>query len=192
MAETDPTRDAFDLARYREYLRLLARSSIDPRLWAKVDPSEVVQEVLLKAHAALDQFRGRTEQELVAWLHTIFNNTLANALRANGRRHGLVSASLSDLSESSSAQPANVPADTGLAPGELAAYNEQLLRLATALKWLPDDQRAVVEMKYLHGLSVAEISERTGRTRGSVMGLLYRGVRALRALLGEPGASAGR
>jgi RNA polymerase sigma-70 factor (ECF subfamily) len=190
MPESDPTRDAFDLARYREYLCSLARARLDPRLWARVDPSEVVQEALLKAHAARDQFRGQTEQELAAWLRTIFNNTLSNALRACGRRHGLTSVSLNDLSESSSAQPANVPADTGLPPEEVAAHNEQLLRLAAALKGLPDDQRVVLEMKHLHGLSVTEIYEQTGRTRASVAGLLFRGVNALRGLLDEPSDAA--
>jgi RNA polymerase sigma-70 factor (ECF subfamily) len=186
MTEPDPGRDAFALARYREYLWSLARARLDPRLWARVDPSEVVQEALLKAHAARDQFRGQTEQELAAWLRTILNNTLANALRACNRRHGLASVPLSDLSDSSSAPRANVPADSGLPPEEVAANNEQLLRLAAALKRLPDDQRVVLEMKHLHGLTVAEICERTGRSKSAVAGLLFRGVKALRGRLARP------
>jgi RNA polymerase sigma-70 factor (ECF subfamily) len=185
MADSEPSPDTFDLARYREYLRSLAGARLDSRPWVGVDPSEVAQQALLKAHAARDQFRGRTEQELAAWLRTILNNTLADALRASNRRPGSIS--LSDLSESSSVQPAPVPADTGLPPEELAARNEQLLRLAAALGRLPDDQRAVLEMKHLHGLTVTEICERTGRTKSSVAGLLFRGVKALRGLLDEPG-----
>jgi RNA polymerase sigma-70 factor, ECF subfamily len=65
----------------------------------------------------------------------------------------------------------------------MAARDEQLLRLARALARLPHDQRFVLELKHLHGLSVAEICEQTGHSKASVVGLLYRGLKALRVLL---------
>ena len=59
------------------------------------------------------------------------------------------------------------------------------MRLATALAHLPDDQRAVLELNLLHGFRLAEISERTGFSKLSVVGHLFRGVKALRVLLGD-------
>ncbi len=73
------------LERYADYLRLLARCQIDPRLRSRLDPSDVVQQTLLIAHEKLAQFRGRTHAELAAWLRTILANHLARAMRRYDR-----------------------------------------------------------------------------------------------------------
>src|SRR6516165_5545806 len=62
------------LEAFRDYLRLLARLQIDPRLQGKVYPSDIVQETLLKAHQASPEFQWRSEGEQAAWLRKILAN----------------------------------------------------------------------------------------------------------------------
>ena len=70
---------------YRDYLHLLARLHLDARLQGKVDPSDLVQTALTKAHQHRDQFRGQTAAERAGWLRRILVNTLVDAARKFGR-----------------------------------------------------------------------------------------------------------
>ncbi len=63
------------LESFRNYLRLLARTGIDASLQGKADPSDLVQEALLKAHRHFAQFRGRSEAELAGWLRQLLANS---------------------------------------------------------------------------------------------------------------------
>ena len=71
------------LALYRNYLKLLARLGIDRQLQRKLDASDVVQDLLLHAHRAFANFRGQSEEELLAWLRQI----LATCLAKNARHY---------------------------------------------------------------------------------------------------------
>ena len=175
------------LDRYAEYLRLLARLQLNPRLRAKLDASDVVQQTLLKAHEHRDQFRGSSEAELVGWLRTILSNTLAGALRQFGaavrnvnREHSLEA----DLEESAARLEGWLAAAQS-SPSERVMRCESLVRLAEALGQLPDEQRQVVELHHLKGWPVAEVADALGRTKPAVMGLLFRGLKKLRELLGD-------
>jgi len=172
---------------FRDYLGLLARLQIDPRLRGKLDPSDVVQETLLRAHQKRDQFRGTTPAEMAAWLRQILANNLAQSLRHYGRqrRDAAQERSLDAAVEASSARLEAWLATDHAGPSQQAERNEQLLRLAAALARLPDDQRTALELRHLQGLSVAEISHEMERTEPAVTGLLRRGLKGLRGLLAD-------
>jgi RNA polymerase sigma-70 factor, ECF subfamily len=55
--------------------------------------------------------------------------------------------------------------------------------LLDALSTLPQEQRDVLVMRHVIGLSPTEIAERTGKTEGSIHGLHHRGRRTLKAAL---------
>jgi RNA polymerase sigma-70 factor (ECF subfamily) len=56
---------------------------------------------------------------------------------------------------------------------------EQTETVRAALAMLPHEQREVVILRHLVGLTPGEIADRMGRTEGSIHGLHHRGRRAL-------------
>jgi RNA polymerase sigma-70 factor (ECF subfamily) len=174
---------------YRDYLLLLVRLQMGSHLSAKFDASDVVQQAIMHAHERRAQFRGETEGEWLAWLRAI----LANALTGGARKYGTQARdparerSLDALLERSSSRMEGLLAANQTSPSERAVQNEELLLLARALARLPEDQRRVVELHYLKGLAVADVAQQIGRTRPAAVGLLFRGLKRLRELLGERG-----
>jgi RNA polymerase sigma-70 factor (ECF subfamily) len=173
------------LAGYRDYLLLLARAQLEPGLRAKLDPSDVVQQTLIKAQQNLAQFRGENSAEMAGWLRRILVNTLIDAARKYGRE-GDAQRSLERDLEQSSARLEAWLADDQSSPSEIAEREERVLRLASALAQLPEDQRTAVELHHLQQGSVADIAQRMERTEASVAGLLRRGLKRLRQLLDAP------
>jgi RNA polymerase sigma-70 factor (ECF subfamily) len=177
-----------ELERYRDYLRLLARLQLDPRLRARLDASDVVQQTFLQAHQALAEFRGTTEAELAAWLRQILARTLAHAVRDHGRDRRDVDRerSLEEAVAASSLRLERWLAAEQSSPSQQAQRNEQVLRLAEALAGLPEAQREAVVLHYWQDWTTVQIGRHLGRTPAAVAGLLKRGLKELRRHLLDP------
>jgi RNA polymerase sigma-70 factor, ECF subfamily len=61
--------------------------------------------------------------------------------------------------------------------------HERVMTIKAALSELPEEQREVLVLRHLIGLSPGEIAERMGKSEPSVHGLHHRGRGALRAAL---------
>ncbi|MBI5761542.1 MAG: sigma-70 family RNA polymerase sigma factor [Planctomycetales bacterium] len=178
------------LERCREYLGVLARFQLSPRLQSKVDSSDLVQQTLLKAHENIHQFRGSDTGELMAWLRRILANELGVVIRKFAteardlkREHSLQAR----VDESSTRLEAWLAGDQ-TSPSVCAMRKEQLLLLATALAQLPAEQRRAVELHHFQEYPVAEVAKFIGRSEEAVVGLLYRGLKRLRQLLEDGSA----
>ena len=174
------------MGRYREYLSLLARMQVAPELRGKVDLSGVVQQTLLEAWQAGDGFPRDDAAAQEAWLRAVLANNLTDELRKlrTDKRDVSRERSLEAALENSSGQIRAYLEDDHSAPSTRAVRNERALALAEALAKLPPDQRTAVELHHLQGLPLDEVGRILNRKRDAAAGLIFRGLRTLRQLLG--------
>ncbi len=141
------------------------------------DAEEVVQDALLKAHRAL---HGRLTPErilnlaLTPWLYRIVLNTARNRRRC--RR--LPTTSLDDGEEAVGEGAAADKADEPVRTAEIGDLRSALVRELTRL---PERYRVAILLRYVEGLSYAEIAQATGRPQGTVKSDVHRGALLMRS-----------
>ena len=178
-----PESDArnWPLESYREYLRSLARLRLKAFPQGTLDPSDVVQQALLKAQKHRHQFRGQNELQWRAYLRCILASTLADAIGDLPQERAIQES----LDRSSARLEAWLAAEQS-SPSQKAQREELLLQLGDALSRLAEDERTALELRYLQEppWSLADIAKHLNRPSAkAVAGLLSRGLEKLRGLL---------
>jgi RNA polymerase sigma-70 factor (ECF subfamily) len=135
--------------------------------------ADAAQEVFAKALAAVA--RGPVA-DFRPWLFTIAHNVIADRRRQHMRRPP----PLSLLEASDRPDPAPTPEETALVAETRQTVHQFLARL-------PDDQRAVIELR-LADLTAPEVAAILGRSVGSVKIAQHRAFRRLRDLMVAAGA----
>jgi RNA polymerase sigma-70 factor (ECF subfamily) len=151
---------------YRRYLRVLADLHLDRRLRGKLDPSDLVQQTMLRACTALEDLQDREPEVLRAWLRRILANAIADAVKHDhrGKRDVDLERSLhEEIDRSASGLAACLAADQ-TSPSRRAERNEDLLRLVAPISRLPGPMREVVLLKHCQGWTLHQIREHTGQT----------------------------
>lgn len=130
---------------------------------------DLVQETFVKAFEAWT--RGRRPRKVAPWMATICLNTARSYWRRASTRFEL------SVDEVESGETA---ADTV----EVEALGHIRRDAVTAALWeLPEEQRVVVTLMSMDGLTVSEIARATGCPRGTVLSRAHRGRKKLAEIL---------
>lgn len=179
--------DHLILEPYRRYLEVLARVHLDDRLRGKLDPEDIAQQALLRAHAAFEELRGREPPVIIAWLRRILARTLSDSIKHFERDKRDVDREqlFADALERSSSGLAGWLAADQTSPSAAAVRNEEMFRLAGALATLAEPMREVVIRKHLQNQTLKQIADALGKSLPSIAGYLRRGLEELRLKMGD-------
>jgi RNA polymerase sigma-70 factor (ECF subfamily) len=121
---------------------------------------DVASETFVRAWTALPKYRD-TGAPFVAWLYGIARHLVVDELRRRSRTE----------------PHANVD------NGQVEHLHDDRLALAAALDDLPDEQRQILELKFLLGLTNDEVGAALGKTPGAVNAQQWRALQALRKMI---------
>lgn len=173
---------------YRPYLKLLSRLQVANRLQKDLDASDLVQETYLDAARDFQNFRGTTEEELVAWLKRLLAANVADAHRrylGTQKRNALRESQVLEILDRSSQMLERQPVARGDSPSSSAARREQAVRLAAAMERLRPVYQEVILLHHFHGLRFPQVAEQLGRSLDSVKNIWIRALIALKRHMGD-------
>ena len=174
--------------RPRSVVRRRVAEVVDDRPDEEEAVSDITQEAMATAAERLDEFRGTTEPELVAWVCAIAETKLSDHRRAARaqRRDIRRTRPLGSLGEL-------LPGDAER-PESLVLRSEGREFVRRLIDELPELERIAIRMRYIQERPVAEVASRLFRSEAAAQGLLKRGLARLRRKargLVDPPAGAG-
>lgn len=141
------------------------------KLQNPVDAEDLTSVVFLNAWRSIDRFSPKHEASFASWLFKLARNLLVDRHRRERDEislDGLVSTHLDE----SSANPVD----------DLES-RLTILTLQQALNALTSEQREVILLRFIEGLSAREVGDIMGKQENAVRGLQFRAIEAMRRAL---------
>jgi RNA polymerase sigma-70 factor (ECF subfamily) len=176
------------LDRHRHRLRQMVELRLDRRLRARLDPSDVVQEVLAEADAALADYLARRPLPFYPWLRQLAWDRLVELHRRHvaARRRSVTREEGDDPGPEDGSTPGLIDRllDTQTSPSRRVLREELRGRVRSALDRLAARDREVLVLRHLEQLSTAETAAVLGVSAGAVKLRHLRALDRLRSVLG--------
>lgn len=183
-----------ELAEFVESKRLpllaYIQRSIGPALRKKLEPDDVLQEVALTALGSLATFQvpGRDPFKLLC--------QMAEQRIIDAHRHHVAAQKRSADREVSIDAPVGQGEGVGFvnlliasmtSPSKAFSRGQKELRLQDAIASLPEEQREILQLRFVEGLPTKDIADRVGKTDGAIRVLLTRTLSKLQEMLSDSG-----
>jgi len=136
------------------------------------EAKDMAQETFVKVYTSLKRFR--MESSFSTWVYRIAVNTCKNRLKSSQFRHRKRMVGFPDPGNGESGNPAVIIKDDGPTPNGLLLRKEKAMLIQKAIDSLPREQKSVIILRDMEGLSYDEVSTITGYPLGTVKSKLAR------------------
>jgi RNA polymerase sigma-70 factor (ECF subfamily) len=136
----------------------------------KAQAEDLAQEVFIKALGAIGSYKWR-DVHFASWLFRIAHNQLIDHIRKQSKQRKTT------LEETTAVSTEN--------PVTTTEQKLEIEGLMAALEKLPPAQHEVVSLRFIAGLSIAEVARTLGKREGTVKALQFNAIVSLRKILSE-------
>ncbi len=176
------------LVRYQERLRRMITFYLDPRLSARVDPSDVLQEAMTCAIGRLSDYLENRPIAFYPWLRAIVRQAMID----NHRRHVRAQRRSvyheeqlpGPVSDTSAMYLANQLFSSQSSPSHRLNLQEAMYRVKQGLETLSPSDRDMVLMRCVEQMSTKEITEVLGITESAAKSRIRRALQKLARIVG--------
>ncbi len=161
--------DAWAFGRLFDHFHQPIHRYVASRVRRPSDAEDLTQLVFVKALEALPRYESRGIP-FGAWLFRLARNAVIDFIRTRHEH--------ADLAQSAD----RAGADAG--PDELVVTRQEIDAVGAALSTLTEDQRDAITLRFFAGLTAREAAAVMGKHEGTVRGLQFRAIAALRRQLG--------
>jgi RNA polymerase sigma-70 factor (ECF subfamily) len=186
VVQGDSSAAAALLTRHQKRLRRMVYLRIDPRLAARLDPSDIVQDALAEAHRRLPDYAAERPIPFYPWLRRLAWDRLLQMHRRHieAKRRTVLREDLLPLSHESELLLAERLADS-TTPSRHLLRHEIGKRVHQAIAELPPVDRELIVLKHLEELSFEEAAIVLGISTSAIYSRYYRAIEKLHNLLNE-------
>ena len=154
-----------------------AQGALPESVQARIDPSDVIQDVLLEANNDFASFQGNSSLEWKAWLKRVLANNVVECLRQH------IDA------EKRSVRREQLPVEGIVSdeetPSERIAQDDLAGWLDVFQTRLPPESRTVLRMRYWQGCSLSEIASAMELSKSSAARLLRKSLLLIHQFVAE-------
>ncbi len=142
------------------------------RVGDDMDAEDLTEQVFTRAWQALGRYQDRG-RPFIAWLYAIASNVVADHFRARRVRAPLDPNLIDDAPDTD--------------PVEMSERESRKHMLEAAIRQLNPAQQRVVILRFVEGMSPADVAEIIGKREGTIRVIQHRALQALRGILGSAG-----
>ena len=177
-------------ARHHDRLRRMVETRLDPRLQARLDASDVVQDAYVEVVERLEEYLRDPKLPLFLWLRLVVGERLlklhrhhlGTQMRDAGREIALYRGA---LPPASSAALAAQLLGKHTSPSQAAVRAERILRLQEALNTLDPVDREVLALRHFEELTAAESAQVLGIEESAAAKRYFRALKRLKQILAD-------
>jgi RNA polymerase sigma-70 factor (ECF subfamily) len=153
-------RSAFErlFARYRPYLHQVVEARLDPKVFARIDPSDVVQEAQMEAYRRLPDYLARRPMPFRLWLRKTAQERMLSIRRRHLEAKGRALGREVPLPERSSLMLAKAFLAVGSTPSQELDQHELVHRVHQAVARLSEADQEILLLRTFEGLSNQEVA----------------------------------